>query len=194
MWSKVVRSNLVSLCSSMAILDKTVLIWRPNPAAAHPKWVSRICPTFIREGRPRGFKITSTGVPSSRWGMSSTGTIRDTTPLFPWRPAILSPGWSLRFIATKTLTCFKTPVGSSSPRRSFSTLSSKCVWSAAIRSSWFCFADSKADIIASFSTVIWRHCPFERVSRTAFVIFVPFFTPAGALATLWPMSSSSSVV
>ena len=32
------------------------------------------------------------GVPSSRNGMSSIGTTRDTTPLLPWRPAILSPG------------------------------------------------------------------------------------------------------
>ena len=43
--------------------------------------------------------------------MSSTGTIFDTTPLLPWRPAILSPGWILRFTATKTLTIFITPGG-----------------------------------------------------------------------------------
>jgi hypothetical protein len=41
--------------------------------------------------------------------------------LLPWRPAILSPGCSLRFTATKTLTIFMTPGGSSSPRCSFST-------------------------------------------------------------------------
>ena len=41
--------------------------------------------------------------------MSSCGTIFDTTPLLPWRPAILSPGWILRFTATKTLTIFITP-------------------------------------------------------------------------------------
>ena len=57
--------------------------------------------------------------------MSSIGTIFDTTPLLPWRPAILSPGWILRFTATKTLTIFITPGGSSSPRCSFSTLSRK---------------------------------------------------------------------
>ena len=57
--------------------------------------------------------------------MSSIGTMRDTTPLLPWRPAILSPGWILRFTATKTLTIFITPGGSSSPRCSFSTLSRK---------------------------------------------------------------------
>ena len=57
--------------------------------------------------------------------MSSIGTMRETTPLLPWRPAILSPGWILRFTATKTLTIFITPGGSSSPRCSFSTLSRK---------------------------------------------------------------------
>ena len=57
--------------------------------------------------------------------MSSAGTIFDTTPLLPWRPAILSPGWILRFTATKTLTIFITPGGNSSPRCSFSTLSRK---------------------------------------------------------------------
>ena len=31
------------------------------------------------------------------------------TPLLPWRPAILSPGCSLRFTATKTLTILSTP-------------------------------------------------------------------------------------
>ena len=44
---------------------------------------------------------------------------RETTPLLPWRPAILSPGWILRFTATKTLTIFITPGGNSSPRCSF---------------------------------------------------------------------------
>ncbi len=57
--------------------------------------------------------------------MSSIGTIVEITPLLPCRPAILSPGCSLRFTATKTLTIFMTPGGSSSPRCSFSTLFSK---------------------------------------------------------------------
>src|SRR5580658_7523882 len=57
--------------------------------------------------------------------MSSAGTIREMTPLLPCRPAILSPGCSLRFTATKTLTIFMTPGGSSSPRCNFSTLLSK---------------------------------------------------------------------
>ena len=42
----------------------------------------------------------STGVPSAMYGMSSTGTIFEITPLLPWRPAILSPGCRRRFTAT----------------------------------------------------------------------------------------------
>ena len=62
----------------------------------------------MRLGTPSGLSTMSTGVPSARKGMSSCGTIFDTTPLLPWRPAILSPGWILRFTATKTLTIFIT--------------------------------------------------------------------------------------
>ncbi len=54
---------------------------------------------FMREGTPSGFSTMSIGVPSARYGMSSTGTIVDTTPLLPCRPAILSPGWMRRFTA-----------------------------------------------------------------------------------------------
>src|SRR5215472_15097984 len=57
----------------------------------------------MRDGTPSGLSTTSTGVPSSRCGMSSIGRIRLITPLLPWRPAILSPGCSLRFTATKLL-------------------------------------------------------------------------------------------
>ena len=32
--------------------------------------------------------------------MSSSGSTRETTPLLPWRPAILSPTESFRFTAT----------------------------------------------------------------------------------------------
>ena len=55
---------------------------------------------FIRLGTPSGFRTTSTGVPSSRNGMSSSATIFAMTPLFPWRPASLSPSAILRFLAT----------------------------------------------------------------------------------------------
>ena len=46
------------------------------------------------------------------------------TPLLPWRPAILSPTDSLRFIAMKTLTILMTPGASSSPWRSLAIFSS----------------------------------------------------------------------
>ena len=51
--------------------------------------------------------------------MSSSGRMRAMTPLLPWRPAILSPTESLRFMATKTLTILITPGGNSSPCFSF---------------------------------------------------------------------------
>ncbi len=71
----------------------------PSNLAAQPKCVSNTWPTFIREGTPNGFKTISTAVPSARNGMSASGTILATTPLLPWRPAILSPTESLRFEA-----------------------------------------------------------------------------------------------
>ena len=48
-------------------------------------------------------------MPSSRKGISSTGTTREITPLFPWRPAILSPAVILRRWATDTRTILSTP-------------------------------------------------------------------------------------
>jgi DNA-directed RNA polymerase beta subunit len=68
--------------------------------ASQPRWSSRICPMFIRRGTPSGLSTTSTGVPSSMKGMSSTGRILEMTPLLPWRPASLSPTLILRFWAT----------------------------------------------------------------------------------------------
>ena len=70
---------------------------------------------FIRLGTPSGLRITSTGVPSSRNGMSSSGTIFEITPLLPWRPASLSPSAILRLLATYTRTRSLTPGGRSSP-------------------------------------------------------------------------------
>ena len=55
---------------------------------------------FIRLGTPSGFSRMSTERPSSRNGMSSSGTIFEMTPLLPWRPASLSPSLILRFFAT----------------------------------------------------------------------------------------------
>ena len=47
-------------------------------------------------------------------GISSSGRIRLTTPLFPCRPAILSPCRSFRLVAIRTFTVSSTPGGSSS--------------------------------------------------------------------------------
>ena len=47
----------------------------PSAAQAQPRCVSRIWPTFMRDGTPSGLSTMSTGVPSSRNGMSSIGTI-----------------------------------------------------------------------------------------------------------------------
>ena len=76
-------------------------IWKtlPKAFAARDRWISSTCPIFIREGTPRGFSTMSRGVPSGRKGISSWGRMRETTPLLPWRPAILSPTEILRFWA-----------------------------------------------------------------------------------------------
>ena len=55
---------------------------------------------FMRLGTPSGLRMMSTGRPSGRNGMSSSGTIFEMTPLLPWRPASLSPSAILRFFAT----------------------------------------------------------------------------------------------
>ncbi len=79
---------------------------------------------FMRPGTPSGLRIRSTGVPSSRNGMSSTGTTLEITPLFPCRPAILSPSVALRFCATETRTIFSTPGGRSRCSSRVKTLTS----------------------------------------------------------------------
>ncbi len=70
-----------------------------------------IWPMFMRCGTPSGFRMMSTGVPSGRNGISSTGSTRLMTPLLPWRPAILSPAPILRFCAIETRTNWFTPGG-----------------------------------------------------------------------------------
>ncbi len=90
--------------------------------ATQPRCVSSTCPTFIRLGTPSGLRTTSTGVPSARNGMSSTGRILEMTPLLPCRPASLSPSVILRFWATYTRTSWLTPGGSSSPSSRSKTL------------------------------------------------------------------------
>ncbi len=93
-------------------------------AAAHPRCVSRTCPRFIREGTPSGDRMMSTGVPSSRKGMSSSGRILEITPLLPWRPASLSPSEILRCWATYTRTSSLTPGCKSKPSARLNTLTS----------------------------------------------------------------------
>ena len=60
--------------------------------------------------------------------MSSSGTMRATMPLLPWRPAILSPTEIFRFSAMYTFTSWMTPGGSSSGWRILS------IWSSAFSS------------------------------------------------------------
>ena len=96
-------------------------------------------------------------MPFARNGMSSIGTTFETTPLLPWRPAILSPGCSLRFTATKTLTIFITPGGRSSPRRTFSTLSSKRASSARFCASYWSCSASTAFAPSSSSMASCHH-------------------------------------
>ena len=93
-------SSHVLISPSFAPSKTGVAKWSPRAWAAQPRCVSRICPTFIRDGTPSGLSTISTGVPSGRCGMSSSGRMRAMTPLLPWRPAILSPTDSLRFMAT----------------------------------------------------------------------------------------------
>src|ERR671937_330079 len=102
------RSSQFLISCSVAPSNTGVAKYRPSACAAPPRWVSRIWPTFIRDGTPSGLSTISTGVPSGRCGMSSSGRMRAMTPLLPWRPAILSPTDSLRFIATYTFTSFLT--------------------------------------------------------------------------------------
>ena len=107
----------------------------------------------MREGTPSGFSTISTGVPSGRYGMSSSGRMRAMTPLLPWRPAILSPTDSLRFIATYTLTSLITPGGSSSPRRIFSFFSSKM-----LRMTSICRSVRSSTFRSSFSSAMSSVC------------------------------------
>ena len=124
--------------------------------------------------------------------MSSTGTTRDTTPLLPWRPAILSPGCSLRFTAMKTLTIFITPGGSSSPRCSFSTLLSNRACSRPTAASNSRFSVSISAITASSCTPIWRQAPRGCSASTSSVISVPALMPLNPPVALRPSSFSRS--
>ena len=106
-WSSVLPLFGSPACSSQFLISISVAPsntgvakYSPSACAAQPRCVSRIWPTFMRDGTPSGLRTISTGVPSGRYGMSSSGRMRAITPLLPWRPAILSPTDSLRFMAT----------------------------------------------------------------------------------------------
>ena len=91
--------NNSSISLSDAPSNTGVDTFHPNALAAAPKWTSRICPKFIRDGIPNGFNKMSIGVPSGKNGISSFGNILEITPLLPWRPAILSPTDIFLFVA-----------------------------------------------------------------------------------------------
>ena len=82
---------LEATSSGVAPLKTGVAYFCPRILPAQPSMVSYNCPKFILEGTPIGFKQISTGVPSSKYGIFSSGTIVAITPLFPCLPAILSP-------------------------------------------------------------------------------------------------------
>ena len=63
----------------------------------------------MRDDTPIGFNMMSTGVPSGKNGMSSSGKITLITPLFPCLPAILSPTDIFLVCATQTRTILFTP-------------------------------------------------------------------------------------
>ena len=109
-----VSFNNCSISSWFAPSNTGVAIFHPFSLATIPKWTSKICPKFIREGTPNGFNKISIGVPSGINGISSTGKILETTPLFPWRPAILSPTEIFLFVAIYTLITWFTPGANSS--------------------------------------------------------------------------------
>ena len=134
--STFLASDMKSQMSSSLMPSKIgVATLKPRALAATPRWVSSTWPTFMRDGTPSGLRQISTGVPSSRKGMSSSGTMVATTPLLPWRPAILSPTESLRLAAMNTFTSLMTPGSTSSPVSSESSLRSRSVSSSGKRPS-----------------------------------------------------------
>src|SRR4051795_3355995 len=90
-----------SSCGNPLAQSGDPLIFQPA-LATHPRWVSRIWPMFIRRGTPWVFRMMSTGVPSGRNGMSSTGRILPMTPLLPWRAGGVSPALVFRFSVAET--------------------------------------------------------------------------------------------
>ena len=69
--------------------------WRATSAEERERRAEmdlRTCPMFIRDGTPRGFwERYRAACRRAGRGISSSRRMRETTPLLPWRPAILSP-------------------------------------------------------------------------------------------------------
>ena len=121
------RPSSASISASVAPSKTGVIALKPNSRAAHPSSASKTWPRFIRPGMPSGFKIMSTGVPSSMKGISSTGSTIETQPLLPCRPAILSPAVILRRCATDTRTILSTPAERSALSSRLNTLTSTTI-------------------------------------------------------------------
>ena len=160
--------------------------WYPNHVLHRLSGVSRIWPTFIRDGTPSGFSTTSTGLPFSSYGMSSIGMIRDTTPLLPWRPAILSPGWIRRFTA-KYLDDFCTPCVKSSPAVNLR------FFSVNFSSISFCLSVKSHQFVINALRYLLRLAEYPAMFQVTSCIesslnTVPDFKPAPPL-TVWPSSN-----
>ena len=117
------------------------------------------------------------------YGMSSTGTTMETTPLLPCRPAILSPGCMRRLTASETLIVFSTPGASSLPASIFSFCCSNCWfrnWLCDCRR--FCSA-SRLRLSFSWRRLILNQSLRSRPSRYAAVTVKPlfFFGPLSAI-------------
>ena len=132
--------------------------------------------------------------------MSSSGRMRAMTPLLPWRPAILSPTDSLRFMATKTLTSLITPGGSSSPRFSRLSFSAKSAFSTSICRSVLSTislsssstSSSSAPFTRSFRMSEWRRR--DSTSRVSLSPFLMTFSPRAltrSVVAVLPSSRSS---
>ena len=113
------------------------------------------------------------------------GEDRDTTPLLPWRPAILSPTDSLRLMATYTLTILMTPGGSSSPFLSFGDLLAEdCSSSCASSSSSLRAARALLDLaVARLDYLAPVACGPRRAARSS--------SSSPLLSSILPLSSTS---
>ena len=123
-------------------------------AAAMPRCVSRICPTFMRDGTPSGFRTMSTGVPSSRYGMSSSGAdLADHTLVAVAAGHLVADG-EVPLGGDVDLDHLEHAVGSSSPRLRRLTILffSASLLSILLWNSWICWrALSRFDLVSHSS-------------------------------------------